>query len=187
MVIWLSSLGQNIPKLGRFVSQCRPLFILCNILCVNHLDLDDFLDATDDTVHRLYPVLLGTPFQVFSQAFDLRHLADDAPVAVLCLLVEVCQIAVEPARQDHVIGQERVVFFQIRPIHPPPTSDLLLKVYSITFWWDRAYFFDYECMLWTCCGVKSSLLSAIFRMLIVYYLFSIKKALSWYAYRSFNQ
>ena len=85
-------------------------------LSVNHLALDDLLGAADNAVHRPYPLPLGAPLQILGHALGLRHLPDNEPVAVLRLFVEVCKIAVEPARQDQVIEQERVVFLDRKSV-----------------------------------------------------------------------
>lgn len=75
-------------------------------LCVNQFALDGFLGAVGDVVHGLDPLPLRLAFQILGYALGLHHLADDAPVAVLGLLVEVGKVGVQLACQNQVVQQK---------------------------------------------------------------------------------
>ena len=83
---------------------------------VNHLGLDlgldDFLGAVGDAVHGPHPFHLRPPLHVLGHVLGLHHLPDDAPVAVLCLFVQVGKVGEDTPSQDKMIEQEGIGVLQ---------------------------------------------------------------------------
>ena len=87
------------------------------LLSADYLALDDFLCPTHNTVHGFDPFPLRPPLQILGYALGNSHLLDDKLATILRLLIEVGRVGVQFARQNQVIKQKRVYFFQICPLH----------------------------------------------------------------------
>ena len=101
-----------------------PPVVESNLLCVDQVVQDDLLGAVVDVVHGPHPGHLVAGFEGFGDALALGHLGGEALQHFVGLAVDLLQVGVETALQEHAVEDAAVVAAQVLVAHSAVFADL---------------------------------------------------------------